>query len=67
MFREITVLKVSENSKKNIFSSVHFRQFGLSNLPPITTLKTDSMANVSFESFENFQNYWKGVCGGITF
>ena len=32
MFRKTTVLKVKENSLKNVFSSVPLKQFELSNL-----------------------------------
>ena len=43
------VLKVSGNFRKNLFFGVSFKQFELSNLPPIAILETDSVANVSWE------------------
>ena len=46
------VLKISKDSKKNVLNNVFFKQFELSNLSPIITLrKTDSITNVSCESF----------------
>ena len=51
------VKKVLENYQKNVFSSVPFKKFELSNPPinPINYRKTDSAANVSFVCFENFK------------
>ena len=40
--RETSVLKVLENSHKNVVSIVPYKQFEQSNLPPITLLKSDS-------------------------
>ena len=45
--------KVSKKFKESVFSRVLLKQFEQSNLLPITTLKTDSTANVSCE-FSNF-------------
>ena len=64
MFRNSASLKVSENSQKIIFSRGCFKQSGLSNLPPITILKTDSTTNVSTE---NFWNCRESVSGRVTF
>ena len=48
MLRKTVVLKVLGNSWKRVFSRVHFKQFEISNLPSMNTLKTVS-ANVSCE------------------
>ena len=47
--------KVLENYQKNVFSSVPFKKFELSNPPIYNYRKTDSAANVSFVCFENFK------------
>ena len=48
-FGKTPVLKISEDSQKNVFGKVHFKQFELPNLSPITIWKTDSITNVSSE------------------
>ena len=60
---ETAAMSVSENYKKNVFSSV-------SSCPihsPTTIPKRESTVNVSLTWSENFQNFWESVCGGITF
>ena len=47
--------KVLKNHQKNVFSSVHFKIFKLSNPPTYNYRKTDSAPNISFVSFENFK------------
>ena len=64
MFGKIPVLKISEDSQKNIFGKVLFKQFKLSNLSSITILKTDSITNVSFECF--FKIAMRASCGETT-
>ena len=49
IFGKTPVLKISEDSQKNVFGKVLFKQFDLSILSPITLLKTDSIKNVSHE------------------
>ena len=49
MFGKSPVLKISEDSQKSVFGKNLFKQFDLSNLLPITILKTDSITNVSCE------------------
>ena len=44
------VLKISGDSKKNLFGVVFLKQFEQSNVSPITILKTDSIVNISAES-----------------
>lgn len=56
-----------KNYFKHVFSGVPISQFELSSLTLITTLKTDSSANVSCECFENTSNCWGIVCAGIFF
>ena len=55
-----------ENSLKDVFSGLPFKQVELSNLPPITILKINFTTNVSCEFSETFQNCRKSVSGGIT-
>ena len=50
-----TVKKVLENYQKNVFSSVPFEKFELSNPPTNNYRKTDSLENISFVCFENFK------------
>ena len=45
-FSEYVLEKFLENSIKNVFSRVSFKQFELPNLLPMTMLKTDSSVNV---------------------
>ena len=47
--------KVLENYQKNVFSSVPFEKFKLSNPPTYNYLKTDSSTNISFVCFHNFK------------
>lgn len=47
MFEKNAVLEGLDNSPKNVFSGVPVLQLKLSNLPPITVLKTDPAPNVS--------------------
>ena len=49
------VKKVLQNYQKNVFSSVPFKKFELSNPPTYNYRKTDSAANITFVSFENFK------------
>ena len=49
------VKKVLQNYQKNVFSSVPFKKFELSNPPTYNYRKTDSAANISFVCFENFK------------
>ena len=49
------VKKVLKNYQKNVFSSVPFKKFELSNPPTDNYAKTDSAANISFVCFENFK------------
>ena len=49
------VKKVLEYYQKNVFSSVPFKKFELSNPPIYNYRKTDSAANVSIICFENFE------------
>ena len=42
-----------ENYQKNVFISVPFKKFKLSNPPTYNYRKTDSTANISFFCFEN--------------
>lgn len=55
VFRKTAVLKVLVGT--NVFIRDPFKSIKLSNLPPITIMKTGSTANVSWECFENFQNW----------
>ena len=50
-----TLKNVLQNYQKNVFSSVHFKIFELSNPPTYNYGKTDSAPNISFVSFENFK------------
>ena len=50
-----TVKRVLENYQKNVFSSVPFKKFELSNPPTYNYWKTDSTASISFVCFENFK------------
>lgn len=59
MFGKAVVLKVLKNSQKNIFSRILFKQFDISNIPPINTLKTESIVNIASECSENLQNLQK--------
>ena len=47
--RKNSCFKNSEDSDKNVFGEVLFEKFELSNLSPITILKTDSITKVSCE------------------
>ena len=47
--------KVLENYQKNVFSSVPFEKFGLSNPSTYNCRKTDSVVNITFVCFENFK------------
>ena len=47
------VKKVLENYQKNVFTSVPFKKFKLSNPPTYNYRKTDPAANISFFCFEN--------------
>ena len=49
MFGKTPVLKIPGDSQENVFGKVPFKQFKLSNLSPITILKSDSTTNVSCE------------------
>ena len=49
------VKKVLKNYQKNVFSSVPFKKFELSNPPTYNYAKSDSAGNVSFVCFENFK------------
>ena len=49
------VEKVLQNYQENIFSSVPFKKFKLSNLPTYNYRKTDSAEIVFFACFENFK------------
>ena len=49
------VKKILENYQKNVFSSVPFKKFELSNPPTYNYRKTDSAANNSFVCVENFK------------
>ena len=49
------VKKVLQNYQKNVFSSVPFKKFELSNPPTYNYRKTDSAAIISFVCFENFE------------
>ena len=49
------VKKVLKNYQKNVFSSVRFKKFELSNPPTYNYAKTDSATNISFVCFENFK------------
>ena len=49
------VKKVLQNYQKNVFSSVPFKKFELSNPPTYNYKKTDSAAIISFLCFENFK------------
>ena len=49
------VKEVLENYQKNVFSSVSFKKFELSNPPTYNYRKTDSAGNISFVCFENFK------------
>ena len=56
-FRDVgktAVKKVLENYQKNVFSSVPFKKFELSNPPTYNYRKTDFTADISFVFFENF-------------
>ena len=52
-FSEYVLEKFLENSIKNVFSRVSFKQFELPNLLPMTMLKNDSSVNVYCE-FSDF-------------
>ena len=57
-FRDVgktAVKKVLDNYQKNVFGSVPFKKFELSNPPIYNYRKTDSPANISFAFFENFK------------
>ena len=47
--------KVLENYQKNVFSSVSFKKFELSNPPTYNYRKTDSVGNISFVCCVNFK------------
>ena len=47
--------KVLENYQKNVFSSVPFEKFELSNPPTYNYRKANSVANISFVCLENFK------------
>ena len=49
------VKKVLQNYQENVFRSVPFKKFELSNPPTYNYRKTDSAANISFVCFENFK------------
>ena len=49
------VKKVLKNYQKNVFISVPFKKFELSNQPTYNYAKTDSAAKISFVCFENFK------------
>ena len=49
------VKKVLENYQKNVFSSVLFKKFELSNLPTYSYKKTDSAATISLVCLKNFK------------
>ena len=66
MFGKTVVLKVLENSQKNILSSAPFKQFDLPNLLIYNHTEIDSTANISCECFENFRNCCVSVCDGHT-
>ena len=53
--RKTAVKKVLQNYQKNVFSSVPFKKFELSNPPTYNYRKTDSAANISFVCFKNFK------------
>ena len=55
MFRKTVVLKVLENSQKNVLSNVPFKQIDLPNPPIYNHTETDSTANVSCECSEIFE------------
>ena len=59
MFGKAVALKILKNSQKNIFSRILFKQFDISNIPPINTLKTESIVNIASECSENLQNLQK--------
>ena len=46
---------VLQNYQKNVFSSVSFEKFELSNPPTYNYRKTNSVANISFVCLENFK------------
>ena len=54
MFGKTVVLKVLENSQKNVLSNVPFKQMDLPNPPIYNHNETGSTANVSCECSENF-------------
>ena len=53
------VKKVLKNYQKNIFSSVAFKKFELSNPLSHSYVKTDSGTSISFVCFENFKIGWR--------
>ena len=55
--------KVLKKYQKNVFSSVPFKKFELSNPPTYNYAKTDSAANISFVCFENFKSglWWNHI------
>ena len=53
--------KFQKIPRKNVFSRLCLKQSGLSNLLPMTILKTDSTASVSAESPKNLRNCWEGL------
>ena len=57
---KIAVMKVLENYQKNIFHSVPFKKFELSDPPTYNYAK-------NYVCSEKLQNCWGSVCGGITF
>ena len=55
MLEKLLLRKIWKIIRKNVFSSVPFKKFELSNPPTYNYRKTDSSANVSFVCFENFK------------
>ena len=49
------LLKVLKNYQKNVFSSVPFKKFEVSNTPTNNYRKTDSATIISFVCFENLE------------
>ena len=54
MFGKTVVLKVLENSQKNVLSKVPFKQIDLPNPPTYKHTETDSTASASCECSDNF-------------
>ena len=57
---KIAVMKVLENYQKNVFHSVAFKKFELSDPPNYNYAE-------NYVCSEKLQNCWGSVCGGITF